>query len=74
MPIYIYVASPAESAVHDHIDHGLFKSTSALSQCSFRCVVPLAPRNCIMNAIGLAELSFSVRLGLGFTVTFRTGC
>ena len=50
MPIYIiYVASPAESAVHDQIDHGSIKSTSVLSQCSFPCVVPLAPWNCIMK-------------------------
>ena len=49
MPIYIYVASPAESAVHDQIDHGSIKSTIVLSQCSFPCVVPLAPWNCIMK-------------------------
>ena len=49
MPIYIYVASPAESAVHDQIDHGSIKSISVLSQCSFPCVVPLAPWNCIMK-------------------------
>ena len=46
---YIYVANPAESAVHDQIDYGSIKSTSVLSQCSFPCVVILAPRNCIMN-------------------------
>ena len=49
MPIYICVASPAESAVHDQIDHGSIKCTSILSQCSFPCVVPLAPHNCIMK-------------------------
>ena len=34
MIIYIYVASPAESAVHDQIDHGSIKSTCVLSHCS----------------------------------------
>ena len=39
--LHIYVASPAESAVHDQIDHGSIKFISVLSQCSFPCVVPL---------------------------------
>ena len=38
-------------------------------------VVPLAQWNCILNevTIGLSEFSFTVRLGLGCRVTFRTG-
>ena len=44
--LHIYVPCSAEFAVHDQIDHGLMKSSSVLSQCSFPCVVPLVPRNC----------------------------
>ena len=58
--LHIYVASPAESAVHDQIDHGSIKFISVLSQCSFPCVVPLPQWHCV--TIGHAEFSFPVRL------------